>query len=291
MHLIEWIHGWQPLALCATVLGGLWGCAESAVVAKKPQPVDQGVIATEQPQMQVLAEPVLHPNLSIAAKLLRSGQFIDAEIVLRAILLEQPECARAEFLLGVAVMKQKKYALARPLLESSLARSQGFAERSQVDHFLGWSCYYIGDLDSSKRHFQAHVGSNPTADDSYFALGVIAIDEDRAGDAELALQRAIELIGPHPARSRDRAKALARLGDVAVRREMLDEALGLYEEAAQLWPDHYEVWGKLARVYDAQGRASEAQAARLNQQAAMERAGRVAPVPSTEESGNAQGTP
>ncbi len=264
---------WLRLAIVA---GGIaiQGCVDNSVPAQKPTEVPKSPTLTT----TALAEPVNHQNLAIAAKLVRSGQFIDAEIVLRSILAEQPDCARAEFLLGVAVMKQKKYAQARTTLESSLARNQDFAERKQVDHFLGWSCYYLGDLEASKRFFQSHVGANPTADDSYFGLGVIAIDEDRTGDAELALERAIELIGQHPARNRDRAKALARLGDVALRREKVQDALALYEEASQLWPDHYEVWGKLARVYDASGRGIDAENARTEQQKAMQRTGRAAPA-------------
>lgn len=265
-------RSWLSLILVASAATSA-ACTGNSAPAQKPSNVPRLPL----PSCTPLAEPVNHQNLAIAAQLVRSGQFIDAEIVLRSILAEKADCARAEFLLGVAVMKQKKYAQARTILESSLARNQDFAERKQVDHFLGWSCYYVGDLEASKRFFQSHLGANPTADDSYFGLGVIAIDEDRAGDAELALERAIELIGQHPARSRDRAKALARLGDVALRRERMQDALALYEEAAQLWPDHYEVWGKLARVYDATGRAIDAENARSQQQSAMARTGRAAP--------------
>ncbi len=273
MHLTPRIRSLWIQLLIVTSGGAIEGCADNVAPAKRPTDLPSLTASANAP----LAEPVNHQNLAVAARLIRSGQFIDAEIVLRSILAEQPDCARGEFLMGVAVMKQKKYAQARAILESSLDRNQDFAERKQVDHFLGWCCYYLGELEASKRHFQSHVGANATADDSYFGLGVIAIDEDRMGDAELALERAIELIGLHPARSRDRAKALARLGDVAVRRDKPQDALTLYEEAAQLWPDHYEVWGKLARVYDASGRGVEAEQARTQQQQAMERAGRAAP--------------
>ena len=194
--------------------------------------------------------------------------------MLRSILKEQPNCARAEFLLGVTLLKQKQYAKARPLLEESLARKQDFSGRKQVDHFLGWTCFYLGDLESAKRHFQSHVGAMPTADDSYYGLAVIAIEEDRMSDAQVALERAMELIGTAPDRNKDRAKVLARLGDVDLRREKTSEALELYEEAATLWPDHYEIWGKLARVYDTLNRPTDAQQSRAKQQEAMKRTGR-----------------
>ncbi len=234
------------------------------------------VIVIEQAPTPITLDPaVLHPNLGVAAQLLASRQFADSEIVLRAILKEEPRCARAEFLLGVALMKQKQYGQARPLLEASLASGQDFAGRKQVDHFIGWACYYLGDLESSKRAFQSHVGSVATADDSYYGLAVIAIDEDRIADAQLALERAVELIGQNPARKQDRSKALARLGDLELRREKPTEAMALYEESLELWPDHYEVWAKIARLYESANRTADAERARANQQAAMQRVGRA----------------
>ncbi len=275
------------VAICAASNG----CENPSANAKK-----NGEIATEtaqyseipaeigpvvQPQIAeqpLLRAPVSHQNLSIAVQLLTSGQFIDAEIVLRAILKESPDCARAEFLLGVAMLKQKQYGQARPLLESSLARQQDFSGRKQVEHFLGWACYYLGDLDASKRAFQSHVRAVPTADDSYYGLAIIALDEDRTSDAAVALERAMELIGTDPARNRERAKVVARLGDLEVRRENPSAAISLYEEALALFPDHYEIWGKIARLYDSEGRPADADRARKSQQAAMARVGRSTPT-------------
>ena len=258
-----------------------FSCADNSVAppntkiyAANPEPEKISAVVEPAPGVIELGPAVLHQNLSVGAKLLAAGQFLDAEIVLRAILKEQPNCARAEFLLGVALLKQKQYAKARPLLEQSLARKQDFSGRKQVDHFLGWTCFYLGDLESAKRHFQSHVGAMPTADDSYYGLAVIAIEEDRMSDAQVALERAMELIGTAPDRNKDRAKVLARLGDVELRREKTSEALALYEEAATLWPDHYEIWGKLARVYDTLNRPTDAEQARAKQQEAMKRTGR-----------------
>ena len=288
MHLVEMNKIFGCWVCTAAAIGVVFSCADNSLPASKIQPnstVNQLVlpqnpldptteVAKNRPAGNELAPAVLHQNLSVATKLLSSGQFLDAEIVLRAILKEQPNCARAEFLLGVTLLKQKQYAKARPLLEQSLARKQDFSGRKQVDHFLGWTCFYLGDLESAKRHFQSHVGAMPTADDSYYGLAVIAIEEDRMTDAQVALERAMELIGTAPDRNKDRAKVLARLGDVELRREKTSEALALYEEAATLWPDHYEIWGKLARVYDTLNRPADAEQARAKQQEAIKRTGR-----------------
>jgi len=281
MHLVKINRDFYCRAGVAATLLVAFGCADNSVAPPNTKisaaiPEPEKISAVVEPAQGVieLGPAVLHQNLSVGAKLLAAGQFLDAEIVLRAILKEQPNCARAEFLLGVALLKQKQYAKARPLLEQSLARKQDFSGRKQVDHFLGWTCFYLGDLESAKRHFQSHVGAMPTADDSYYGLAVIAIEEDRMSDAQVALERAMELIGTAPDRNKDRAKVLARLGDVELRREKTSEALALYEEAAALWPDHYEIWGKLARVYDTLNRPTDAEQARAKQQEAMKRTGR-----------------
>ena len=281
MHLVKINRDFYCRAGVAATLLVAFGCADNSVAPPNTKisaaiPGPEKISAVVEPAQGVveLGPAVLHQNLSVATKLLSSGQFLDAEIVLRAILKEQPNCARAEFLLGVTLLKQKQYAKARPLLEESLARKQDFSGRKQVDHFLGWTCFYLGDLESAKRHFQSHVGAMPTADDSYYGLAVIAIEEDRMSDAQVALERAMELIGTAPDRNKDRAKVLARLGDVELRREKTSEAIELYEEAATLWPDHYEIWGKLARVYDTLNRPTDAQQSRAKQQEAMKRTGR-----------------
>ena len=281
MHLVKINRDFYCRAGVAATLLVAFGCADNSVAPPNTKisaaiPGPEKISAVVEPAQGVveLGPAVLHQNLSVATKLLSSGQFLDAEIVLRAMLKEQPNCARAEFLLGVTLLKQKQYAKARPLLEESLAHNQDFSGRKQVDHFLGWTCFYLGDLESAKRHFQSHVGAMPTADDSYYGLAVIAIEEDRMSDAQVALERAMELIGTAPDRNKDRAKVLARLGDVELRREKTSEALALYEEAATLWPDHYEIWGKLARMYDTLNRPTDAQQSRAKQQEAMKRTGR-----------------
>ena len=205
---------------------------------------------------------VNHPSVAVIQRLVLSSQFPQAEIVARAALRESPGCARVQFLLGVAVQKQKRYAEAREHLRGAQESGQQFPELRQVDHFLGWANYYLGDLALAKRHFQAHVGAVPAADDSWFGLGVVAIEENRLGDAESALQRALDLAGDGLPGRPMRAKALVRLGDVAVMRDRFADAVDLYEEAVSIRPDQAEVWTKLARAYERVERAADAASAR-----------------------------
>lgn len=214
-----------------------------------------------------------HPNVPVIQRLVLSSQFPQAEVVARAALREAPDCARVQFLLGVAVQKQKRYAEARDLLAAAQQSGQSFPEARQVDHFLGWTNYYLGDLTLAKRHFQAHVGAVPTADDSWFGLGVVAMEESRLGDAESALQRALDLAGDGLPGRPTRAKVLVRLGDVALMRDRFADAVDLYEEALSIRNDQPEVWTKIARAYERVDRAADAAAARERADRMVEAAG------------------
>ena len=234
--------------------------------------------AADEPPRISDASFVDHPNIAVIQRLVMSSQFAQAEMVAQAALREKPDCARAQFLLGVAVQKQKRYSEARDLLVAAQKSGQAFPEARQVDHFLGWANYYLGELALAKGHFQAHVGAVPTADDSWFGLGVVAIEESRLGDAESALQRALDLAGDGLPGRPMRAKALVRLGDVAAMRDRFADAVDLYEEAVSLRPDQPEVWTKLARAYERIDRAADAATARARAEQAT--GAQAAPQPS-----------
>lgn len=235
------------------------------------EPAGQVAKPDPNPPVSAIAQQQMHPNLAVASQLVAAGSFLDAEIVLTAILQERPDSAQAEFLLGVVYLKTQRAARALPLLQASLASGQAFTGRTHVEHFMGWANYQLGELDEAKRAFQSHVAAVPTADDSYYGLAVIALDEDRVGDAQQALERALELVGSSPRRVRDRAKILARLGDIEFRADRIEPAVSLFEESLELYSDHVEVWGKLARALDRLGRADAAEAARVKQSAVQVR--------------------
>ncbi len=230
-------------------------------------------------------------RLSVGKRLLSNGNFAGAEAVFRALHQSHPDHPRASFLLGLAIHKQKRYAEARPLLERSdaLASSMDgdvvaaiFPEAAHVPHFLGWCTYYLGDLDASARHFDAHIALVPGEFDSQFGRGIVAIDQDDLEAAQQHLHLALQLIDVPGAdgqlampRPKDRAKVLVRLGDVALRRDQVEEARAQYEEAVTLWPAHHEGWAKLARVLDRLHQPEAAAKAREQQQRVLEQLGRV----------------
>ena len=205
------------------------------------------------------------PRLDAIRDLLRASRFADAEPLARAWVADRPSDSRAAFYLGLVLHKSKRHAEAQGLLERSMALpADAFPEAVHASHYLGWCRYYLGDLSGAKAAFDAHAAAFPRYDDDQFALGIIAYDEDRLDESEARFRRAIELLGASGA-SRERAKNLARLGDVLLRRDRLSEAEACYREAIRLHELHGEAWSKLARVLDRQGRAEEASATRARQ--------------------------
>ena len=215
---------------------------------------------------------------------LRGGDLAAAERSARAWSDARPDDLRAAFYLGLSLHKLKRHAEALALLErAEAAPDAAFPEAPHVPHYLGWCRYYLGDLAGARAAFLAHAAAFPEYDDTQFAIGLIAFDQDEVDEAERRFRRALELLdraGSAPGIARERAKCLARLGDVALRRGDLASAERDARAAVALWPDHHEAWAKLARVLDRQGRASEAAEARTQQQQALARvaaSGRAAP--------------
>lgn len=220
------------------------------------------------------------PRIALAQKLLNGGKYEYARNILMQILKDRADVGRAEFFLGVSLVKMKSYELARPHLERSLQLNQQFPERKHAHHFMGWASYHLGELDRAKSDFEAHLAEVPDEPDSVFALGVIAFDEDRLDDAERQLQHAIDLQQGPKASKRDVAKAWIRLGDVSMRRDNAAQAEERFMTGLALFADHYEGWAKLARARDRLGKAKEAESARNEERRARARvAGRDPDAP------------
>jgi tetratricopeptide (TPR) repeat protein len=213
------------------------------------------------------------PRVASIHAAFRAGDFAGAEARCREWVAAANADPRAAFYLGLALHKQKRYGEALPELEAAeRAAADAFPERPHVPHYLGWCRLYLGDLAGAKVAFVEHARTFPDYDDTQFALGVIAYDEDRVADAERQFRRALALLDSQRGPPRERAKCLARLGDCALRRDDVAGAERDYRAALALWPDHHEAWAKLARVLDRTERADEAAAARARQQAILDAA-------------------
>ena len=206
------------------------------------------------------------PRWEVVRKLLRSAQYPSAEAVARSMVKERPDDLRAGFYLGLALHKEKRHGEALAYLERAAAAPVDlFPEAPHAVHYLGWCRYYLGDLPGARIAFTTHANAFPNYDDTQFALGLIAYEEDRVIDSEAYFRRALQLLGEQQGAARERAKNLARLGDVLLRQDRLPEAEQCYRQAVELFETHGEAWSKLARVLDRLGRASDAANARARQ--------------------------
>lgn len=242
--------------------------AQSAPVQAPPSPPkDAPAGAAGQP----VAAPLNDPRLGVVRKLLGAAQYEEARVVAEAVLKDNPTSPRAQFYAGLTLHKLKKYAAARPLLEAAMAQPTAFSEGPHVIHYVAWCAYYLGDLQGARVAFTAHLHEFPNYDDSHFGLGLVELEEDHLPEAEACFRRALELLTMNNGLKRERAKNLARLGDVFMREDRLGEAEVAYRDAVALWPDHYEAWARLSRLMDRLERPDEAATARANQEAALAR--------------------
>ena len=230
------------LAAALAAVGGGCGDEPPAGRLEAPSPAEPA----GQP-----AEPVsLSPELTAAARLIADRKTDEARTRLEAHVAEHPDDGQAAFLLGLTYHRQKRYTLARPWFESAVRLAPDY---HTVHHFHGWCLYYLGDMPGARAAFNRHVEAVPGEGDSHFALGLIAFNDDRLDDAQRRFARAIELQRDKPDRRGDVAKAHARLADVHIRRDELEQARTQLLLATALWPQHYAAFYKLSRVLNRLG--------------------------------------
>ncbi len=209
------------------------------------------------------------PRLDSVGRMLKSGQYAAAEVACRTVLKDRPDIGRAEFLLGLAITKQKRYEEAKPHFRAALATDQQFLERMHAAHFLGWCHYHLGEMPEARVRFEEHLALVPEESDSLFALAVVSIAEDRIEDAERLLAQAF--VGFGEGKPRDQARVLVRQSDLALRRDDAIKAEELLAKAATLAPTFPEIWAKTARVKDRLGKSEQAEIARTNERTLREK--------------------
>ena len=220
------------------------------------------------------------PRLDLALGMMKKGAFDAAVTTAGTVLRANPSIDRAHAILGIALNKQKKYAEARTELEKAEASGQEFPEHRHVPHFLGWSCYHLGDLEAARRAFTEHLRRVPGEPDSTFGLGLVALGEDNLDEADAQFAKALEGFTKPTPQPTDQARVLTRMSDVALRRGDVGKAEELLERAIKANALQHETWAKLARVKDRLGKQAEADAARANEQRILEKVRRPV-VPTT----------
>jgi len=156
-----------------------------------------------------------------------------------------PGDGRAHFLFGLSYHREKQYELARESFDEAVRLAPDYYA---THYFRGWALYYLGEPDAARDAFLQHLEHQPREGDSHFALGLIALDMDELEESERRFRTAIMLSEETDGRTKELAKSRARLSDVLVRTDRLDEARRELELAIELHPEHDEAYFKLYRV-------------------------------------------
>ncbi|MCP3902618.1 MAG: tetratricopeptide repeat protein [Planctomycetes bacterium] len=212
----------------------------------QPEPPSRDPEADGPPAATAARPAVLSPELTPLFRLIEARRTGPARVRLRKHLLVNPDDGQAEFLFGLSYHREKKYEQARPYFRRAADLAP---EYDPVHYFRGWGLYYLGEIEAARKSLERHLTYKPDYADTHFALGLIALDEDRLDDADRLFRRSIVLAGAGEETARERAKAHARLADVRIRQGDFEAAREQLIIATELFPDHYEAFYKLYRVH------------------------------------------
>lgn len=176
--------------------------------------------------------------------LIKAKRYAQARRRLEPIVADHPGWPRANLLLALTFHEEQRYGLAKPLFERVLTLDPQY---HSARPFFGWCLYYLGDAERSRAQFEAYLKVKPNYADAHFAIGLIEYDRDKIDAARERFETTVRLAK----NAKDPAvegKAHARLGDVFIRLNKLEDAKRELELAVKLRPDAYEAYFKLSRV-------------------------------------------
>lgn len=213
-----------------------------------------------------IAQELPLPELESVELQLGRSEFEAAGQKLEAILDAHPDHAYASLLMGVSQHEQKRYARALPHFEAAVRKGNAYPKYTAAIYFMAWCSLQLGQLERARELFQTHLEFEPDEGDSYFGLGLIAIELGLHGEAQTQLERAIARFKDKAARlgtgqEADLAKCHARLSDVALARGDREKAVDELQRCVELYPAHVTAYYKLFRLYESLERPAEAQAA------------------------------
>jgi Tfp pilus assembly protein PilF len=210
--------------------------------------------ATRVPENRTATAPPPPPEFGVIAGLIAQGQLGKARQVAGKFLVEHRENGRILFLFGLTYHKEKRYAEAKPYFERALLLEP---EYDPIHHFFGYCLYYLGDMTSARRQFEAHLEASPSEADSHFGLGLVELEVGNLDAAETRFRRSIELTealrATHPqqyrARRSDLAKFRVRMADVQFARGEYESARDELLAALEINPDLYVAHYTLSLVH------------------------------------------
>ena len=139
-----------------------------------------------------------------------------------------------EFERGLDEFQRERWVRARALLEKSIARRPGHADNAVAYHYLGVSCWRMGQVQPALEAFEACQRLKPGMAESLYNTGVIFFEGGDPARAEPLFQEAA-LARPGDARPLEFAGAIhAQAGQWAEARRVLSVALARAPQSARL---------------------------------------------------------
>jgi|TARA_B100000959_G_scaffold273576_1_gene324280 tetratricopeptide (TPR) repeat protein len=198
-------------------------------------------------QDQPTEEVPLDASLNTHYSLIIAGNTGSARVRIRQYMDDRSASAQPLFLLGLSYHQEKKYTKAVEWFEKAATFDNLEDRYPPTWHFLGWSYYYLGEVEKSKNAFNTFLTMHPKEGDSLFGLGLLAMNAGNLNEAEVLYTKSI---AAQEGNSKPQAKAMSRLGDVFVLQGNVNAAQSMYMHAVELDPDLYEAWYRLATTYD-----------------------------------------
>lgn len=192
---------------------------------------------------------------------IKAGEFDEARELIAAVLADHPGSYRCRFLRAFTWHRERQFEKAREGFEEVLRSGAVFEGSGLVPYYYGWALYHLGRVGEAEVSFREHSSTAPDNAGSWFALGLIALEDHRIAEAESHLVKALGLRRREPKKMRELADTLARLGEVHTLQGHLQLARQDLEEAARIWPRHYNAHYKLYRVLLRLGEKEDAAAA------------------------------
>jgi Tfp pilus assembly protein PilF len=202
------------------------------------------------------AEPI-RDDLKLIARLIGSDKTGPGRVQLLNYLKLHPGDSQATFLFGLSYHREKKYGEAVEYFDKALAAAVPYRT---TNHFRGWAMFYLGELEESRKSFQAFLVSQPDEPDSHYALGLIELDSGNLDEAARLFHRCFELAEKDNRQAQRKLLSKARygIGRVHEQNGELGAAKAEFAGSAELFPDHYEALYRLHRVLVRLGEVEQA---------------------------------
>ena len=169
----------------------------------------------------------------------QAGKFAEAEKIYRQILINDPENADANHLLGLLALQVGKNDEAIQLILKALKKGPN---QPIFHNNLGVAYKEQGKYDAAKSCYQKAIQLNINYAEAHNNLGVVFKNLSRIEDAINSYSRALQLAPNYP-------EALFNLGVALQEKENFSEAMKFYHKALKVKADYPEALNNLGLVY------------------------------------------